>query len=108
MGVDIRVIHATGGAAVNTSILQVMADVFGADVYPCADRNTACLGAALRAWHADAAVTATPVSWADVTRDLAQPSASHVVHPRLDATAVYADLRTRYAAHETRLRAQAI
>ena len=33
MGVPIDTIHATGGAAANRQILQVMADVFGAEVY---------------------------------------------------------------------------
>ena len=50
----IDTIHATGGAAVNRQILQVMADVFGAEVYRFRGANSAALGAALRAWHADA------------------------------------------------------
>ena len=37
----------------NRAILQVMADVFGVDVYPLDVANSACLGAALRAYHAD-------------------------------------------------------
>lgn len=96
MGVDVRVIHATGGAAVNTGILQVMADVFDADVHRFEVANSACLGAALRAWHADAGASATPVSWADVTRDLVRPAGAPVT-PRPDAAAVYRDLRRRYA-----------
>src|SRR5207247_9660684 len=46
MGVDIRAIHATGGASANRAILQVMADVFGADVWQFEVANSACLGAA--------------------------------------------------------------
>ena len=56
MGVEVDTIHATGGAAANREILQVMADVFGADVYQFEVGNSASLGAALRAAEADAAV----------------------------------------------------
>ena len=52
MGVAVDVIHATGGAAANTGILQVMADVFGAEVRRLEVSNAAALGAALRALHA--------------------------------------------------------
>ena len=50
----IDTIYATGGAAANRDILQVMADVFDADVYQLEIGNSAALGAALRAFHADA------------------------------------------------------
>jgi xylulokinase len=53
MGERVDVIHATGGAAASREILQVMADVFGVDVYQLQAGNSAALGAALRAYHAD-------------------------------------------------------
>jgi xylulokinase len=99
MGVDVRVIHATGGAAVNTAILQVMADVFDADVYRFNVGNSACLGAALRAWHADAQAEGSPLSWKEVVRDLAQPRGPAIT-PRPDVGALYRDLRSRYAGYE--------
>ena len=49
MRVEVDTIHATGGASANREILQVMADVFDADVYQFEVGNSACLGAALRA-----------------------------------------------------------
>ena len=52
MGARVDTIHATGGAAVNREILQVMADVFGARVFQMPVGNSAALGAALRAAHA--------------------------------------------------------
>ena len=61
MGVDVDTIYATGGAAANVQILQVMADVFNAQVYQLEIGNSAALGAALRAHHADAAVRAADV-----------------------------------------------
>jgi xylulokinase len=80
MGVPIRVIHATGGAAANREVLQVMADVFQAEVRQFAAGNSACLGAALRAWQADAVASGRPLSWkAIVERGVGQPVAT--VHP---------------------------
>ncbi len=97
MGVHAQVIHATGGAAINRDILQVMADVFDAEVAQFEVGNAACLGAALRAWHGDALAAGTPVSWADVTRDLATPTSVGRITPGREAARVYAQLRRRYA-----------
>jgi xylulokinase len=101
MGVDVDVIHATGGASENREILQVLADVFGADVYQFAGGNGACVGAALRAWHGDAAAAGQPVSWVDVVRDLAAPLAQSRVSPGRPASRdIYPALRRRYAREE--------
>lgn len=100
MGVAVRAIHATGGASVNRDILQVLADVFHADVYQFEVENSACLGAALRAWHADAAATGHPVSWPAVVRDLATPAVRTLVRPGPASADVYPALRRRYAREE--------
>ena len=63
-----RTIHATGGASANREILQVMADVFDADVYRFDSTDSAALGAALRAWQAD-----TNLSWTEVVDAFARP-----------------------------------
>jgi len=44
-------ILATGGASVNKSLLQVMADVFGTRVQVSSQPNSASLGAAYRSLH---------------------------------------------------------
>lgn len=62
IGVSPRSIQATGGAAANREILQVMADVFNAPVHHSDATDSAALGAALRAWQAT-----TGLPWADVT-----------------------------------------
>jgi len=46
-----RRVIATGGASVNKTILQTMANVFGAPVYTADTANTAALGSAYRALH---------------------------------------------------------
>ncbi|MGH9383166.1 MAG: xylulokinase, partial [Vicinamibacterales bacterium] len=66
MGQPVVRIVATGGASTNRAILQVMADVFGCEVSPLKTPNTACLGAALRAYHADRLAEGEPVNWDEV------------------------------------------
>ena len=89
-------IHATGGAAVNREILQVMADVFGATVYQFEVGNSAALGAALRAAHADTQGS----GFADVIAGLAEPLAASRVEPDPDSHAIYRRMIDLYAACE--------
>src|SRR5262249_28655046 len=72
MGVDVKTIYATGGAAANRAMLRVMADVFGADVYQLEVGNSACLGAALRAYHAFASHAGRSLPWDEVVRGVAE------------------------------------
>lgn len=95
MGVDVREIYATGGASVNTGLLQVVADVFEATVYRCDAGNSACLGAALRAWHADALSSGQAIAWPDIV-DGVVPPAEAVIAPRRERAHIYRDLRERY------------
>ena len=100
MGVDVDAIHATGGASANVAILQVMADVFGADVYRFESTNSACLGAALRAWHADVAASGRPRPWDEIVAGVAKPMASSRIRPRPSNVETYRALRRRYADFE--------
>ena len=97
MGVDVDVIHATGGAAVNGDILQVMADVFGAEVRRFEVGNSACLGAALRACHADVTTDGRDLSWEEVVRGIAEPADDSAIVPQPSDVETYARLRRRYA-----------
>jgi len=92
---------ATGGAAVNRAILQVMANVFGVDVYRLDVENSAALGAALRAYHADRLAAGEPVSWKTVVSGFTEPQPGHRVWPNPKLVAMYADLRRDYAILET-------
>jgi xylulokinase len=69
----VEAIHATGGAAMNRAILQVLADVFGADVYRFDVSNSAALGAALRAYHADVVHHEGSAGWQEVVSGFAEP-----------------------------------
>jgi xylulokinase len=91
-----------GGASANREILQIMADVFGADVSPARSGNAACLGAALRAFHADRLADRAPVAWDEVVAGFAEPDPRIRIAPIPAHVAVYAALRKRYAALEDR------
>ena len=92
---------ATGGAAANRAILQVMANVFGVDVYRLDVENSAALGAALRAYHADRLAAGEPVSWNTVVSGFTDPKPGHRVSPNPKHVAMYAELRRDYAILET-------
>ena len=100
MGVDVDTIYATGGAAANVQILQVMADVFNAQVYQLEIGNSAALGAALRAHHADAVRSGRPISWEEVIDGLVEPVATSRLAPQPGAHAVYRDLMKAHEACE--------
>jgi xylulokinase len=100
MGVEIDAIYATGGAAANRSILRTMADVFGADVYQFEVGNSAALGAALRAAHADVSSRAPSVEWDEVLRGFAEPLVGTRLQPDPQRRAWYRDWMQVYAACE--------
>lgn len=100
MGVRVRAIRATGGAAANAEILQVMADVHDARVEPLRVGNAACLGAALRAWHADALAEGRPVPWEEIVAGFAVPDAGRTVRPDAGRVQLYRELQSVYAACE--------
>jgi len=91
----------TGGASVNRAILQVMANVFGVDVYRLDVENSAALGAALRAYHAERLADGEAISWKAVVSGFTDPQPGHRVSPNLKHVAMYAELRRDYAMLET-------
>jgi xylulokinase len=95
-----RRVLATGGASANRAILRVMADVFNAVVYQLPSGNSACLGAALRAYHAHARSTGREIAWEDVVRGFSDPAEETRVDPVPAHVAVYAGARRQYAAFE--------
>jgi xylulokinase len=100
MGVKIDTIHATGGAAANRSILQTMANVFGATVCQLEVGQSAALGAALRAAHGDLAASDSPADWEDVVRGFAEPVAQTRLAPDARRHEFYRKLIRVYAACE--------
>jgi len=95
------VIHATGGASGNRAVLQVMADVFNADVVRSRTGNSAALGAALRAFHADRQASGRSMGWDQVIEGFAEPQPDWRFTPEPEAVRIYRDLREKYASAET-------
>lgn len=92
-------ILVTGGASVNRSMLQVMADIHQCDVVPADIQDGAALGAALVAAHAWRS-RREPRSWADLVAPLAPP-ADAAFRPRHGTAPVAAAMLEAYRAFET-------
>ena len=99
MGVRVKAIRATGGAAANRDILQVMADVHGAEVRRLKVGNSACLGAALRAYQADEVSEGRLLPWSEVAAGFVEPE-EPAIRPITAHLPLYAQLREVYAACE--------
>jgi xylulokinase len=100
MGVRIGTIYATGGASANRDVLQVMADVFDADVLQLQTGNSAALGAALRAFHADRAAEGRPLSWDEVVEGFVSPKLDSRIAPAPANVATYRQLMSLYRERE--------
>jgi xylulokinase len=100
MGVRIGTIYATGGASANRDVLQVMADVFDAEVLQLETGNSAALGAALRAFHADRLAEGHPLSWEEIVSGFVTPKRDTRLQPIPANVATYRTLMETYAARE--------
>jgi xylulokinase len=88
----------TGGASRNAGILQIIADVFQAELRTLSVGNSSALGGALRAAQA---VEGT--SFAELARAFAAPDPNLWVRPDPTAKAVYDELGARFAERLARL-----
>ena len=100
MGVKPESIYATGGASCNKEILHIMSQVFDAEVYQFKVGNSAALGAALRAYHADELAGGGSISWDEIIADFAEPVAESRISPEPELVAVYDELKRVYEACE--------
>ena len=74
--------------------------MFGADVYQVEVGNSAALGAALRAFHADSLADGRLLSWDQVVDGFVDPVPSSRVRPDPGRHAMYQELMKVYAACE--------
>jgi xylulokinase len=95
---DVRSIRATGGASANRDVLQVIADVFGAEVLSMRSSNAAALGAAIRAWYGDAADAGQPLSWDEAVAGFIEPDSR--VNPDQANAPLYQRVLRDYEAFE--------
>jgi xylulokinase len=104
LGLHAKRVIATGGASQNASITQVIADVFGVPVLAASQPDSASLGAAYRAMHANAcAAKGAFVPFGDVVGDLAS-GYTQVATPNAEAHAAYTAMLGHYAACESTVR----
>jgi sugar (pentulose or hexulose) kinase len=96
-GGSIEKVIATGDAAAHRAVLQVLANVFGAEVYRLDTDHAAALGAALRAYHADRLAMGEPVTWRTVVSGFTDPKRGHRVSPNPRHVSMYVTLRKDYA-----------
>lgn len=97
-GIRPTLLRATGGAAANRDILQVAADVFQCPVQRSNITNTAALGAAVRAAHANQRAA----GWNGLVAAAVEPQLGPAVEPRRGQAGVYEELAKSYAALECR------
>jgi xylulokinase len=98
MGVRPDRLYVTGGAAVNTEILQIIADVNQCPVYRHDVGNSAALGAALRAAEAVCA----DLDWNTLIERCAPPPARPAARHNPATAGLYEEAYRAYAAAETR------
>jgi xylulokinase len=98
IGVKPDRILVTGGASRNRGILQVLADVFQAEIRTLSVGNSAALGGALRAAQA-----ATGRPWRELVATFAAPDRDLCFEPAPRSGAAYAQLEPRFAAELTKL-----
>jgi xylulokinase len=95
-----REIRVTGGAAENDDVLQVIADVFAAEVVRLRTTHSAALGSALRAYHADCLASGHEMAWAEVVAGFTDPAPGEPVRPRAANIPVYEKLLSDYERFE--------
>merc|ERR1719510_536462 len=89
-------ILVTGGGSVNTSILQIIADVFNAPVFTQEEtKNSAALGAAFRARHVTLGGEKVLTFSQSIKRTDSSQSAS-CIQPHRDSKSVYRPLLERF------------
>ena len=93
-------IYATGGASANRDVLQVMSDIFDAEVLQLETGNSAALGAALRAFQADRLADGRPLPWEDVIAGFVVPRLESRLTPQPANVAVYKRSMDVYAVRE--------
>lgn len=97
MSDPIERVVATGADARSHAILQVVANVFGAEVYRSDTRSPVALGAALRAYHRERTDDASPDAWSETVSGFIDSNPAFRVWPNPRHVATYAALRREYA-----------
>jgi xylulokinase len=87
-----KVVRVTGGASKNRGILQVLADVFDAEICTLTVQNSSALGGALRAAQATLGLP-----WSELYARFVSPDAGSSAHGSSEGKHAYAELRDKFA-----------
>lgn len=82
-------IIVTAGGSENRGLLGVISEVFGAEVRTLEVKESAALGAAIRAAHAWLTRRGQPVSWHELCRTVVKAGTAQVIRPSADASRIY-------------------
>jgi sugar (pentulose or hexulose) kinase len=89
MGNRPQTILVTAGGSENRGLLKIISDVFNAEVHSFEAKDSAALGAAVRAAHCHLASRGKPRSWKELTDLYLTGKAADVVYPDGDAVRIY-------------------
>ena len=82
-------IIVTAGGSENRGLLGVISEVFGAEVRTFEVKESAALGAAIRAAHAWLNQRDQPASWQELCSTVAPAGTARVIRPSADASRIY-------------------
>ena len=84
-----RCIFVTAGGAQNRGLLKVISQVFGAEVHAFEVKESAALGAAIRAAHCCLNAKGSIISWKELTTIYANKKAAQVIRPSKADVEIY-------------------
>jgi xylulokinase len=79
----------TAGGSENRGLLTVLSQVFGAEVRSFEVKESAALGAAIRAAHGVLNARRRPVRWSDLFESVVKPNTKEVIRPPAEAVKSY-------------------
>jgi len=84
-----KCILVTAGGSENQGLLTIISHVFGAEVRSFEVKESAALGAAIRAAHGFLNARNLPVEWSDLFESVARPSVKEILRPPAEAVEIY-------------------
>jgi len=79
----------TAGGSENLGLLTVISQVFGAEVHSFEVKESAGLGAAIRAAHAFLGTLKRPVGWIELFESVVKPNVKKILRPSAEAVEIY-------------------
>jgi xylulokinase len=84
-----KCVLVTAGASENRGLLTVISQVFGAEVRSFEVKESAALGAAIRAAYSFLNTQRRPVEWSDLFESVVRPNAKEIVRPPAEVVGIY-------------------